>query len=112
MAGNLRLIITEAAARSIVEQADYYAVREGAALARRWDAAVGDAIRSLSKTAGRGGLCGFQHPDLKTLRRIPVPGFRRHLIFYQYSREESLVRVVQVLHGARNLQSILKREIE
>lgn len=103
----LRLFITRAASRAILEQARYYAVRENQALANRWEAAVRDAIGSLPEVAGLGSRCNFGHPDLKNLRRLPVPGFPRHLIFYEELQEQATIRVVHILHGARDIEAVL-----
>lgn len=105
-----RLVITETAARAIVEQANYYAMREGSALAARWEAAVWQALSSLPKIPGCGAPCAFRSPELKNLRRVAVPGFARHLIFYEHLREQGILRVVHVLHGARDIESLLRKQ--
>ena len=102
-----QLRITEAAARSILEQADYYRQNAGEQLAERWEASVDQAIRSLLQMPERGARARFSHPELAELRWLAVPGFRRHLIFFRYEQAESIVLVVQVLHGARNLESAM-----
>ena len=38
------------------------------------------------------------------------PGFMKHMVFYRYSQEEQILLVVQVLHGARDLEAILEEE--
>ena len=40
-----------------------------------------------------------------------VPGFRRYLVFYQYWPDQSLVRVVHVLHAARDVETLLFDEL-
>jgi plasmid stabilization system protein ParE len=102
--------LTEIAARAIVNQADYYASQQDETLASRWDKAVSRAIDSLLKMPERGSLCYFQPGKLKMLRRISVPGFPQHLVFYQYMLEERAVRIVHVLHGARDIEAILSRQ--
>lgn len=103
----LRLVLTRAASRAIVEQASYYAKRESQALADRWEAAVRGALERLPAEAALGSWCNFRHPDLRNLRRMPVPGFHRHLIFYEDLREQNLIRVVHILHGARDIEAVI-----
>jgi toxin ParE1/3/4 len=49
-------------------------------------------------------------PRLADLRRWPVSGFPNHLIFYQPT--EGGIEVVRVLHGARDLATMLENEGE
>lgn len=111
MSRSIRLVITERAAQSIVEQAEYYLHREGHSLAQRWDAAALKAIGSLRNTPGSGALCGFRDPELRNLRHTGIPGFPRHLIFYEWLRDQSLIRVVDVVHGARDIEALLTERL-
>lgn len=104
------LIISEAAALSIVEQADYYEQAAELALAQRWEAAVDQAVHSLLTQPERGALCRFRSPALLGLRWILISGFPKHMVFYRYLYEEQAILVVQVLHGARNLEIILDED--
>ena len=103
----IELRISEAAALSIVEQADYYEQAKDQALARRWEEAIDASARSLVSLPERGAPCRFRSQELSSLRWIFVPGFPKHMIFYRYSSEGQVVLIVQVLHGARNLEFIL-----
>ena len=104
------LIISEAAALSIVEQADYYQQAAELALAQHWEAAVDQAVHSLLTRPERGALCRFRSPALMGLRWIFIPGFPKHMAFYRYLRQEQAILIVQVLHGARNLEIILDED--
>jgi plasmid stabilization system protein ParE len=106
----IELRISEAAARSIVEQADYYEEASDRALALRWEAAVDQAMHSLLKWPERGAACRFHSPALAGLRWIFVPGFPKHMVFYRYMPPEKAVRIVQVLHGARDFETLLDEE--
>jgi plasmid stabilization system protein ParE len=106
----IELRISEVAARSIVEQADYYAEASYSALAQRWEEAVDQATQSLLNLPMRGTRCRFRSPALSGLRWIFVPGFPKHMVFYRFSPEDASIRIVQVLHGARNLETILDEE--
>jgi toxin ParE1/3/4 len=107
----IELRISEAAALSIIEQADYYEEASDRALAQRWEAAVDQAIHSLLNLPERGAACRFHSPALTGLRWIFVPGFPKHMIFYRYLLQENAVRIVQVLHGARDLETLLDEDV-
>lgn len=104
------LRISEAAALSIIEQADYYSAVQNNVLAERWEAAVDEAVRSLLHFPECGARCRFHSPLLSGLRWIFVPGFPKHMIFYRYSEPENILLVVHVLHGARDLETVLSEE--
>jgi plasmid stabilization system protein ParE len=106
----IELRISEAAARSVVEQADYYQEASDLALDRRWEDAVDHAVHTLLRWPERGAPCRFGSQALAGLRWIFVPGFPKHMLFYRYIASEQVVLVVQVLHGARNLETILDEE--
>jgi toxin ParE1/3/4 len=107
----MKLRISEAAAVSILEQADYYLQASDAALAQCWEAAVDDAVRSLLDWPERGTLCRFQSPSLSDLRWICISSFPKHMVFYRYIPQEDVILIVQVLHGARNLETILDEDL-
>lgn len=50
--------------------------------------------------------CNFIDPALRKLRRWPVKDFDNWLIFYQPTRDG--IEIVRVLHGARDITSILE----
>jgi plasmid stabilization system protein ParE len=104
------LRISEAAALSIVEQADYYLEAANLDLASRWEAAVDQTIRSLLDFPERGALCRYRSPALAGIRWIFVQDFPRHMVFYRYVSQEQAVLIVQILHGTRNLETILDKE--
>lgn len=103
----IELRVSEAAAHSIVEQADYYEHVADVSLARRWEIAVDEAISSLLKLPERGARCRFRSPLLKELRWIPIPGFQKHLVIYRFIAHEDAVLIVDVLHGSRDLAAVL-----
>jgi plasmid stabilization system protein ParE len=107
----IELRISEAAALSVVEQADHYLQASGFALAERWEQAVDQAVHSLLNTPERGAPCRFRIPALAGLRWIFVAGFPKHMIFFRYLPQEAAIRIVQVLHGSRNLETILDEDV-
>jgi plasmid stabilization system protein ParE len=106
----IELRISEAASLSIVEQADYYQQNADLALAQRWEQSVDLAVNSLLNLPERGAPCRFRSPALAGLRWIFVPGFPKHMVFYRYLHEEQAILIVHVMHGARNLETLLDEE--
>ena len=106
----IELRISEAAAHSIIEQADYYQQASDVALAQRWEDAVDRAIRSLLKSPERGAPCRFRSAGLNDLRWILIPGFQKHMVFYRFLDSEKVIRIVQVMHGARDLEALLDKD--
>jgi plasmid stabilization system protein ParE len=45
-----------------------------------------------------GSACNFDNPELEGLRMLPVPKFKKYLIFYRPTSER--VEIVRVLHSA------------
>ena len=107
----IELRISEAAAVSIIEQADYYEQASDRDLAQRWEAAVDQAVHSLRSWPERGATCRFRSPTLAGLRWIFIPGFPKHIVFYRYLPQGQVILIVQILHGARNLETILDEEL-
>lgn len=99
-----RLTISEAAAADIVEQADWYEQQSGVELARRWERVVTSAVLRVMDHPRAGAITSFQHPELSNVRRLLIPGFPKHLIFYQVRKSEILV--LRIVHGARDLESL------
>ena len=101
---NAQLIVSEAAAADIVEQADWYQQQSGGELARRWQRAVTSAALRIMEHPRMGAISSFQHPELSNVRRVLIPGFPKHLIFYQVRKSEILI--LRIVHGARDLESL------
>ena len=99
------LRLTRVAASDIQEQADWYEQRSDCALARRWENKVTAALIRIEKNPRSGARCGFRAEELQSVRRMPIAGFPKHLIFYR--TEEREIRVLRVIHGARDLESLL-----
>jgi toxin ParE1/3/4 len=99
-----RLTLSEAAAADIVEQADWYQQQSGTQLAKRWEKAVTAALLHIMNSPRAGALSSFQHAELKNVRRVLIPGFPKHLIFYQLRKSEILI--LRIIHGARDLESL------
>ena len=101
----IRLAVSEAAAADIVEQADWYEQQSGAELARRWERAVTSAVLRIMDRPRAGAISKFRHSELSGARRVLIPGFPKHLIFYQVRKSEVLI--LRIVHGARDLEGLL-----
>jgi toxin ParE1/3/4 len=66
------------------------------------------AFEELARMPGLGSPQEFDNPDLAGLRCWRVPGFEKHLIYYLTL--EDGIKIVRVLHGARDVRGILEAE--
>ena len=73
-------------------------------MALRFIDAVEKAFRRLSEMPEIGVLHEFDDPRLAGTRMWPVPKFPRYMIFYHARGEE--IRVLRMLHGARDIAAI------
>ena len=74
----------------------------------RFFAAVEATLQKIAEFPEMGSLCRVMNPKLNGLRRISVRGFKKHQVFYR--NEGATIRVVRVLHGSRDIRSILAAE--
>ena len=58
--------------------------------------------------ADRGQPCSLLSTQLRDLRRISVTGFERYAIYYNVSADAKTLRVVAVLHSARDIDRMLE----
>ena len=103
----IELRISEAAAHTIVEQMEYYEQASNLALARRWEEAVDQTVNSLRNLPERGALCRFRSSALSGLRWVFVSGFPKHMVFYRYLPQDQAIQILHLLHGARDLETLL-----
>jgi plasmid stabilization system protein ParE len=103
----IKLSITEAAALSIVEQANYYQEASDLSLAHRWESAVDGAVHALLHLPLKGTPCRFDSPELAGLRWVLVPGFPKQMVFYRFLQDENILLIVNVIYGARDLETLL-----
>ena len=96
--------LSEAATVDINEQADWYEGKSDWKLAERWSEAVTSAVLRILKNPRSGVPCRFSPTELRGIRRVPIPGFPKHLVFYSVANDGVLI--LRVLHGARDLESL------
>lgn len=99
-----RIILSDLAVADILEQADWYEAQADQKLAKQWQKAVTAALLRITQRPSAGALCGFKADELEGTRRVPVPEFPKHLIFYRLHENEILI--LRVVHGACDLESL------
>jgi plasmid stabilization system protein ParE len=99
----VELRLTDVALNDIQGQADWYELRSGQCLATRWEYEVSALIR-IEKNPRSGVKCRFSAEELQSIRRMPITGFPKHLIFYRVEDRE--IRILRVVHGARDLETL------
>jgi toxin ParE1/3/4 len=75
--------------------------------ARRFLESAEATFEMLAEASGIGSLYFVRRSQFQELRCFPVRGFKNYLIFYD--RSSTAVEIVRVLHGARNIPVILRR---
>jgi toxin ParE1/3/4 len=99
-----QLRLSEAAVADINEQADWYERKTDRKLSERWSKAVTSAVLRILTYPRSGAPCRFSPTELRGIRRVPISGFPKHLVFY--SVKDNDVLILRVLHGARDLESL------
>jgi len=102
----LRLVISEAAALDILEQAQWYKQQAGEPLAKRSEREATSSLMRTVENPHRGSPCHFKSEELHDIRRVPIADSQSILIFYRIQARELLV--LRVVHGARDLEKLLK----
>jgi len=98
------IFLTDAAVSDILEQAAWYEEQSGLKLARRWEQAITSALLRIAATPTAGAPCAFKASELTGVRRVPVPRFPKHLVFYRVRNQELII--LRIVHGARDLESL------
>jgi toxin ParE1/3/4 len=97
-----------AAGKDLVEIFRYLAHEGGLRVAERFLTQVEATFVRLAKMPGMGGRYGYGHPALADLRYFPVSRFPKYIVFYQ--PVAGGIRIIRVLHGARDIAGILAEE--
>lgn len=97
------IILDPEADRDIEAIFDYLADRNIDA-ALRFLKATDDTFNSIAEISGIGSPRRFKNSKLVGVRMWPIEGFSSYLAFYLTSEET--IRVLRVLHSARNIDAI------
>jgi toxin ParE1/3/4 len=85
-----------------------YIARDNPAAAERVLDAIAGTFSQIESQPEIGVLYPTRNSSMKSVRMLPVSGFDRYLIFYRI--EADAVRILYVVHGARHLLQLFKRE--
>ena len=96
------------ARRDLLEQFVYLGEEAGVELAKRYFAAVVEVCAMLVKQPNAGVAYDSGVAGLEGMRRFPIHGFENYLLFYL--PRHGGIEVVRVLHGARDIGSLLFEE--
>jgi toxin ParE1/3/4 len=97
------------ARQDLVDIFRYYAREAGFGVADRFFARSEAAFDRLADMPGIGTRYEHNHPALADVRYSPITGFRKYLVFYRSVADG--IEIVRVLHGARDIHSILTEEL-
>jgi len=101
-----RYVVRPKADRDLEDQAFYYATEATPELGHRFLLAAHDTFSLLATQPNMGWHPRLKHPSLEGLRVFRVSGFEKMLILYiplLYG-----VEILRIIHGSRNLQSLLR----
>ena len=90
------------------DQADYLMQEASLETALRFYDAAAATFENLARMPGMGERRESSNPRLAGLRVWRIEGFANHLIFYR--PVEGGIEIVRVLHGARDIDSVLEAE--
>jgi len=103
----VKVFYRQVASSDIIRQFRYYLVeRNLPEIASRFRDAVRQTIESLRAHPRAGARYRLGNPPLQNLRSWPVAGFEVIRIYYLVDHEA--IHVIRVLHGKRDLKSVLE----
>jgi toxin ParE1/3/4 len=102
-----RFAVRPLAWREINAELDYLEEEAGLETAERFLDHLISSFELLALTPRMGVRCGFTRPATRRLRRWPVNGFENWLVFYQ--PKDYGVEIIHVMHGARDIETLLGR---
>lgn len=103
-----RLLLRSAARDDILNYFEFLSNRGAARAAELFLPAVENALVRISEMPGVGSPRELENPQLIGLRSHPVPGFE--VLRFYYLDSEDAVRVIRLLHGNRDVRSLLEAE--
>jgi toxin ParE1/3/4 len=103
----LQIFITPKASTDINDLFHYIAQNNTDAALHFFDAAR-STIAKLAQNPGLGKIYNISNPRLQGLRKWGIKGFEKYLIFYLITDE--LLTVVRIIHGSRDIPTILEQE--
>ena len=104
----MKLSIYELAERDLLRQFEWYAERGLPDIAGRFRLAVKSGVDELQSSPQAGSPKLVANSALKGLRTWSVRGFDEFRIYYLV--QDDLIKVLRILHGRRDIASILENE--
>lgn len=105
----MKLVIQAAAREDILRQYRYYLIeKDSEETAGEFLTAVRESIQQIVRNPGIGSSKALDHPALRGLRSASVRRFPAIRAYYLASGDT--LRVLRVLHGKRDIVSLLERE--
>jgi toxin ParE1/3/4 len=95
--------------QDLVDAFRYLARQAGFRVAHRFFTQTEATFTRLAGMPGLGTCYEHDHEALAGVRYFPVSRFRNYIIFYRPAAEG--IEIIRVLHGARDIASILLEEI-
>jgi toxin ParE1/3/4 len=97
------------AALADLEESGSFIGRDSLAAELRFYEAAESTFKQLAQMPGLGReRTDLTHERLRGLRSFPVRGFDNWLVFYRSTADG--IEIIRVLHGARDLEDVLKHE--
>ncbi len=103
-----RLVIRTVAREDLLDYFDYLTEHGAPYAAARFLRAVEEAFTRIREMPGAGSPRDVDHPRLVGLRSLSVPGFE--VVRFYYVESDDDVRIIRMLHGNRDVKSILESE--
>ena len=104
-------IIRRPRARADIQEQAFRIADDNPEAARRFLVEVERTLELLADMPGMGAARPRLSPALRSLRMFSVGGgFDNHLLFYRPIKDG--IELVRVLHGARDIEAILKAELD
>jgi toxin ParE1/3/4 len=94
--------------RDLEEQAYHYATEATPELGHRFLVAAHETFTLLATRPEIGWRLRLKHPALQSVRVFRVSGFERVIVLY--CAAPGGIDILRVIHGSRDLQSLLRRE--
>jgi toxin ParE1/3/4 len=104
----MRIVRRRGARQDLISIYRHYAREAGVRVADRFYAAAEATFTRLAKSPGLGARYHPDHPALAGLRYSTVSRFKNYLVFYRPIGGG--IEILRVLHGARDVPSILAEE--
>ena len=104
----MKRFIQEAARTDILGQYQHYLNLGISEVAERFLVAVNEAIDAVVAMPDAGAPKHFENPQLEGLRTWPIKGFDEFRVYY-ITNPKTII-VVRILHGKRDVQSIMDEQ--